>query len=122
MLQTWMSEQKRRNLERLSSERVELNDLTKELWEEKRDVASSYASLFDSRRSYLSEIESKYFKFLDSELQESLIDIQEYLAQLRFEFRVMRSKKEDFCNVVSDLIGKIMKEIVQIRQKIYIGF
>lgn len=111
-----------RQLDILTSAKIKINESAKELWE-KRDLASNLASIFDSRRAYLSEVEGKYLKFLDSELQSSLMDIQDYLERLRLELRVMRAKKEYFYESLSILIGKIMKEIAQTRKSgIDIGF
>jgi len=111
----------RRQLKQLLSE-VKLNDGVKELWEN-RDLASSLASFFDSKRARLSEIEGKYFKFLNSELRASLMDIQDFLEDLRFELRVVSAKQETFYRGLSSVIGKIVKEIAKIREKgIDIGF
>jgi len=104
------------------TEKVKLNDMAKEVWK-KRDLALSYATLFDSRRARLSEIEGKYIRFLNPTLRASLMDIQDYLEDLRFEFRVGSAKEETFEKALAPIIEKIMKEIVQIRESgIDIGF
>jgi len=115
-------ELKKKQLEELTSKKVTLNKEGRGLWEN-REFASSLALLIDSRRDYLAEVEGKYRRFLDSQLQASLMDVQEYLTDLRLELRVARGKKEDFCKSISDLISRIMKEIANIRKRgIYIGF
>lgn len=111
-----------KQLEELTSKEIRLNDFAKEALKD-TNTRLSLASTLDSRRAYLSEVEAKYFKFLDSELQTYLMDIQDYLEALSFELRVRRSKEQNFHKSIAKLIGKIMKEIAHVRQSdINIGF
>ena len=109
----------------LSSGKVKLLDFYRDLdvWR-KEDFASKLASILDSRRAYLSAIEGKYLKFLRSDLQASLMDIQDYLHDFNGELRIgLTLKGERFFDSISDLIWKIMVEIAKIReQNIDIGF
>lgn len=108
-------------LNSLASEEIRITDSAKELFA-KKDLAFSLASYLDSKRVTLSEIEGKYLKFLDSELQTSLMDIQDYLHRLNFDLR-FTLREEYFCKSISKWIKKIMNEIVRIRnKKIDIGF
>jgi hypothetical protein len=89
-----------------------------------------YVSLFDKYESYLADLESRYYKFLDSDIQSSLMDIQEYLHQLRFTLTVrvipeysddsiesvIGKRQLDFEHEIENIISKIMKEIQFIRQ------
>ena len=60
---------------------------------------------------YLSEIEDKHFKFLDAEIQASLMDIEECLHAITVQLRNVRVGEEDFYESISSQIMKIMKEI-----------
>jgi len=113
---------KEKQLNTLVSGKVQLNASVKELWEN-REISSSLATFIDSRRALLTDIEGRYFKFLDSELQSSLMDIEDYLHSLSIELRIIRAKEENFYKAISDLIGKTAKEIAKIREmKIDMGF
>jgi len=108
------NEQRRKQLKQMT-EKVELNDWAKEMLE-KNGLALHLASFFDSRRTLLSEIEGKYFRFLNPKLRASLIDIQDCLEDLRFE---LKGRGAD----ISTVIKKITKEIASIRESgIDIGF
>ncbi len=88
----------------------------------KKDLAFKFASYLYSKKAALSEIEGKYLKFLDSEVQTSLMDIQDYIHELNFALR-FTFREERFCEYISRWIKRIMKEIVKIREsKIDIGF
>lgn len=104
------------------AEKVKLTDLAKELGE-KPDLALSYATLVELRRTCLSEIEGKYIRFLNPTLRASLMGIQDYLEDLRFEFKVPGGNREALEKNLSTIIEKIMKEIITIRENgIDIGF
>jgi hypothetical protein len=104
------------------SEKIILNDSIKEILE-KRDLAVGYATLFDLKRARLSEIEGKYLRFFDPTLRGSLMDIQDYLADLRFEFKVPSSNQARFEKTLSTIFENLVKEIIRIREKeIDIGF
>ena len=112
---------KEKLLNSLAYEDIILNDSTKELFA-KKNLAFRLASYLDSKRVTLSEIEGKYLKFLDSELQTSLMDIQDYLHELNFALR-FALREEYFYKSISKWIKRIMNEIVKIRDgKIDIGF
>jgi len=114
-------ELQRKQLKQMT-EKVKLNETAKKLWKE-RKLAFSYATLFDSRRARLSEIESTYIRFLNPTLAASIMDIQDYLENLHFELTFPHSKIEIFEERLSTIIEKIVKEIVTIRENgIDIGF
>lgn len=104
-----------RQLSDLTSKVPEIGDVGKEFLAD-ANKRRGLASFLDSRRTYLSQIEDKYLKFLDSHLQESLMGIQDYLEGLHLELRVKRRKAEDSHQAIANLIGKIMEEIAQIRK------
>ncbi len=114
-----LRKQKEEELERLANN-IELNQHTvDEIFEKGRDgVALELASYFDKHRILLSEIETKYPKFLDPQLQTALMEIQEYLGYLRYELRVMPMKKERFYKDLSKIIGKIMKAMNEAKNKL----
>ena len=121
--------QKEEAFKTLTSGEIKFNREGRKLWD-KEKLASSLASYFDSRRAYLSEIEGKYLKFLDSELQASLMDIQDHLKSLNVDLTTIRGilqefegKKENFYQSLSDSIRKTMAEIAKIRDReIDLGF
>ena len=73
-----------------------------------------YASFIEAKMAYLADIEDRYSRFLDSELQASLVDIQDYLHELSMSLRSRPAGDEDFFKSISDWIGKIVKEIARI--------
>jgi len=110
---------RKEELERLST-KVELNQyMIDEIFEKKRhDVALELATVLDQHRMFLSEIEVKYSRFLNSQLQTTLIEIQEYLSYLRYELRVIPTTKERFNKDLSEIIGKILKAMVEAKKKL----
>ena len=120
-------------LSALASEEVKLNAVYKKWLLEEEDERSYHAWFAEASRAYLAEIEHRYSKFLDSELLASLMDIQDYLEKLRWELRLMPKRKEElmpqrmkelmpqrkalFVRSISDLIGKIMREIQRLKRK-----
>jgi len=103
-------------LNRLASEKIELTKEAKsDLLE--YDLRRDWEWILDSRRKNLSEIEAKYLRFLDSEIQASLMDIQDYLNSLCIQFRLRHTKDEDFVESFSSWTGKIMKEVLKLKRK-----
>ena len=108
-------------LNSLASGDFKLSDLAKELWKDEKK-ASLLASSLDSKRTQLSELEGKYLKFLDADLQVSLMDIQGYLSTLSASLTFLRSfiievfegDEENFYESILDGIKKIMVEIAKI--------
>lgn len=113
---------KKRNEDELArlATNLELNQHTvDEIFEKGREgLASELASYFDKHRILLSEIEMKYSKFLNPQLQTALMEIQEYLGCLRRELRVMPMKKERFHKDLSEIIGKILKAMNEVNNKL----
>ena len=111
----------KRQLEQLTTKEVVL-EFGKELLG-KAELAKSYASLIESLSNALSGVEAKYLKYFGSNLQSSLIDIEEELDRIHFVLKkaeIFGSKDED---TLRKSIQKIMEEIVKIRDnKIDIGF
>jgi len=100
----------------LTSERIELtNEAKRDLLEV--DLRRNWEWVLDSRRKNLSQIEQKYLRFLNSEIQASLMDIQDYLDSLCLQFRLRHTKEEDFFESFSSWTGKIMKEILKLKRK-----
>lgn len=114
-----LKKRKEEELERLANN-IELNqDIVDEIFEKGRaGVALELASYFDKHRILLSEIETKYPKFLDPQLQTALMEIQEYLGYLRYELRVMPVKKERFYKDLFEIIGKIMKAMNEAKNRL----
>jgi len=110
---------RKEELERLAKN-VELNQSTiDEIFEKRRhDLALELATVLDQHRMFLSEIEVKYSKFLHSKLQTALMEIQEYLYYLRYELRVIPTTKERFCKDLSEVIGKILKAMVEAKKRL----
>lgn len=105
-----------RQLDTLASENIEFTlEAKKELLKE--DLRRSYERFLDSRANNLVRIEERYSRFLDSEVQTSLMDIQDYLDGLSLEFRIRHIRDEDFFKSVSYWIGKIMREISKLKRK-----
>jgi len=112
----------RRQLNQLVSSQVSLSKLGKELLDDS-DQRHNLRSFLDSRRIYLSDLEGKYLRFLSSELQESLMDMQDSLEKLCFEMKVRRTKADAFHKAITDLIAEIMSQIARARKHgLDIGF
>jgi len=105
-----------KQLNTLASEKIRF---TKEANEDllKKDLRLRYERLLDSKRNNLGRIEERYSKFLGSEVRASLMDIQEYLDGLSLELRVRHIKNTVFFESISNLVGKIMKEILKLKRK-----
>lgn len=100
----------RTQLEELNR-RIELNDIAK-----KHLPEGAFADLFDARKQYLSNIEMKYFNFLDSEVVLSLMEIQDNLNQLSMSIRIqarafLAPTDEEFFEEISTLIHNTVREI-----------
>jgi len=105
-----------KQLNTLASGDVLLHDEARKSLREK-DFRLQYARLAESRETSLGQIEDKYSKFLDSEIQTSLMDIQDHLQNLNLEFRIRHTREEDFFKSISYSIGQIMKEIQSLKRK-----
>ena len=111
-LSAWKDSQKRQ-LEQLSKGKVVLG-YGKELLENSK-LIEGYASIVATRKNALSGLEDKYFRFLNSEVQCSLMDIQIELERLynglkRIELFDIKDE-----NVLTEPIEKIISEIAKIR-------
>jgi uncharacterized membrane protein YheB (UPF0754 family) len=105
-----------KQLNRLASEKIELTkEAKRDLLEE--DLRRNWEWILDSRRKNLGQIEKKYLKFLDSEIQASLMDIQDYLDSLCLQFRLRHTRDEDFFESFSSWTGKIMQQILKLKRK-----
>jgi hypothetical protein len=113
----WNRESKK-DLNDLVNKGVKLNNQWKDTI-----IASQFSKFFEEQENLISEIEGKYGKFLGSELQTSLLDIEEYLRRLSFEILGFIGEDAEIEKAISDLIAKIAKEIVKLRESgIDIGF
>lgn len=106
----------------------QLNDLIAKgvkltnVWKDPK-LSLPLSKMFEDEEIRVSEIEGRYGKFLDSELQTSLLNIEEYLHRLRFELLGYVGEETEREKAISDLMAKIAKEIAQLRErKIDIGF
>jgi hypothetical protein len=88
-----------------------LNDkiALKPIWKDPK-MCSQLSEFVEDREKILSEIEGKYGKF-DSQIQASLMDIEEYLHKLSFELTFYSADEEQKENTISELIKKITVEI-----------
>jgi cell division protein FtsB len=120
--ETW-KESERKQLKQMTEKVTLIEPLVEDLLE-KKDLALNYASMFDSIRTRISEIEGKYGRFLNPKLRAALMDIQDYLDDLRFELKLGSiGNAEKLHQSLSTLIEKIVKEINNIRESgIDIGF
>jgi hypothetical protein len=101
-------------LRRLASEEITFTvEAKKDLVDE--DIRRSYERMLDSIRDSLERLEERH-RFLSSEVQDSLMEIEEYLEKLALEFRVPHIPDEGYLKSVSVLIGKIMKEILKLKE------
>ena len=80
-------------------------------------IRKSFEMIVDSRANRLGRIEERYSKFLSSDVRASLMDIQEYLDKLRLEFSIPHMRNEDYFDSVRGLIGKLMVEILKLKNK-----
>lgn len=120
--ETW-KEQERKQLRQMTDKVVPNESMVSDLLE-KKDLALNYASLVDSNRIRISEIEGKYGRFLNPKLRAPLMDIQDCLEDLRFELKLGSvGSAEKLSESLSTIIEKIVKEINNIRENgIDIGF
>lgn len=107
-----------KQLNKLASEKVRLHDGAKKSLL-KNDFRVQYRRLIESRATSIGQIEERYFRFLDSDVQASLMDIQDHLDDLTYDFIVPYAKRERFFESISSSIGKVMKEIDKLRRKGY---
>lgn len=107
----WVDKQ----LDTLTSEEVRFTEEAKKnlLIEGMRQ---GYVKILESILDSLGRLEERYSKFLSSEVRASLMDIQAYLDKLILEFSIRHMRNEVYLQVVSNLIGKIMKEIKRLRE------
>ena len=119
--ETW-KELERKQLKQMIDE-VVINEIMAKDLMEKNDLAMNYASMVESSRLRISEIENKYGRFLNPKLRASLMDIQNYLGTLRFELKLGNVGSAERPQFLKDTIGKIVKEINNARENgIDIGF
>lgn len=105
-----------KRLEALASEEIKLNEFAKkELWD--AAFRHGFELTLDSVVKNLARIEDKYSRFLDSETQTSLMDIQDYSYRLSVELRLRSGEDEDFNDSVLYWIRKITKEIIILKRK-----
>jgi hypothetical protein len=118
-----LKELERKQLEQMTGKVVLIETLLSDLLE-KKDLAANFASLFDSIRIRISEIEGKYGRFLNPKLRVPLMDIQDCLDELRFELKLGSvGSAERLHQSLSTIIEKIIKEINNVRGNgIDIGF
>ena len=107
-----------KQLNKLASEDVTIHDEAKKSLL-KNDFRMQYRRLIESRATSIGKIEERYFRFLDSDVQASLMDIQDHLDNLSYVFVVPYAKRERFFESISSSIGEIMKEIDKLRRKGY---
>lgn len=84
-------------------------------------LTDSLATLFDKREQYLNNIETKYSRFLEPKLVESLAIIQDNLHVLNQSIKIREKMKESFgindeqyFESIETTINKIFKEIYKI--------
>ena len=78
-----LKKRREEEVERLAK-KVELDQpLVDKIFEKKRHEATLELAVLYQHRVFLSEIEMKCSKFLNSQLQNALMEIQEYLSYLR---------------------------------------
>jgi len=105
-----------KQLNKLASEEIRFTAGAKrDLLDE--NIRQSYEGLLESKLNSLGRLEERYYRFLDSEVRASLMDIQDYLDELGLEFKVRHVRDEDYFKSISDLIGKIMREILRLKRK-----
>lgn len=107
-----------KQLNKLASEKVRIHDEAKKSLL-KNDFRMQYRRFIESRTTSIGQIEERYFRFLDSDVQASLMDIQDHLDDLTYDFIVPYAKRERFFESISSSIGKIMIEIDSLRRKGY---
>jgi hypothetical protein len=110
-----------KQLEQMTKQEIVL-EFGRELLE-KSELATSYASLIQARNNSLSIVEGKYLKFLSSEVQEALMNIEQELDEIYFTLNWSAVFDARNYEKLSKSINKIMKQIVKIRENgIDIGF
>jgi hypothetical protein len=107
-----------KQLNKLASEKVVIHDGAKKSLL-KHDFRTQYGRLIESRATSIGQIEERYFRFLDNEVQASLMDIEDHLDDLTFYFIIPYAKIERFFDSISSSIGEIMREIDKLRRKGY---
>ena len=81
------------------------------------NIRRDFAKILDSRANRLGGIEERYSKLLGSEVRASLMDIQEYLDNLRIDFGSPHRQNEEYFDSVRALIRKIMVETQKLKKK-----
>jgi hypothetical protein len=101
-----------RQLTQLATGRFGINDLWKE--GESREALPKYYRTLEAR---LGEIEDRYGKFLDSKVQNALMDIEDFLHELAFSLQLSSADRAAF------IVKELGKKLVFMRESgIDIGF
>lgn len=107
-----------KKLQALIAKEIMINDAL-----EKEETSRYYAQMFQGLEDALGEIERRHGNFLSPYLQNSLINLEENLHSLSFECLLTFGNKEDRKKFIVDAVGKIMKEIDEMRKNgIDVGF
>ena len=75
------------------------------------------APYIEARRIILSDLEGKYWRFLNPEIQTSLMNIQEELEALIIEFQKPFKNNVEKCKLVENIMRKIIQEIKILKDK-----
>jgi len=98
------------------------NIILRNSWKEK-ERSLSFAKRFESLWKGIGIIDSRHGKFLSSDIQCSLLDIEDSLHKLLFEFYVTDFDKDDREMFITTELKKIVKEIDYLRKNgIDVGF
>lgn len=107
-----------KKLQALTTKEITINDA----WE-KEETSRYYAQMFQGLEDALGEIERRHGNHISPYLQNSLINLEEYLHSLSFECLLTFGNKEDRKMFIVDAVGKTMKEIDEMRKNgIDVGF
>ena len=103
-----------KQLDELTTKEIEFTiEAKKDLLDE--DVTRLCGEDLDSILNTLGRYEGRYAKFLDSKIEASLMNIQDYLDELSLKFRLRHSKDEDYFKSLQYLIRETMKEIKNLK-------
>lgn len=80
------------------------------VWKDK-EINSKLANMFLLKENMLGEIEGRYGKFLKSDIQCSLMNVEEYLHNLSWDFTLTTILENHKPDKIPDLIHKIGQEI-----------
>ena len=72
---------------------------------------------YETRRIILSDLEGKYWRFLNPEIQTSLMNIQDELEALIIEFQKPFKNNVEKCKLVENIMRKIIQEIKILKDK-----